>query len=130
MFERDNCVISEILQSDWTIPNRAGVPRKSTKVPRLSFRVWAGRSGHETIENQCFKKNRCASNRVGVLQIESVCFKKSLCASNRIGVPGLLTRTFFPPPPPSADSALSSLLHLLHLPLLTRHFLPSSTPDC
>ena len=31
-FERDNCVISEILQSDWTIPNRAGVPRKSTKV--------------------------------------------------------------------------------------------------
>ena len=33
-FERDNCVISEILQSDWTIPNRAGVPRKSTKVPR------------------------------------------------------------------------------------------------
>ena len=29
-FERDNCVISEILQSDWTIPNRAGVP---TKVP-------------------------------------------------------------------------------------------------
>ena len=47
-FERDNCVISEILQSDWTIPNRAGVPRKSTKVPRPSFRVWAGRSGHET----------------------------------------------------------------------------------
>ena len=41
-FERDNCVISEILQSDWTIPNRA---RKST---RPSFRVWAGRSGHET----------------------------------------------------------------------------------
>ena len=36
-FERDNCVISEILQSDWTIPNRAGVPRKSTKVPRSSF---------------------------------------------------------------------------------------------
>ena len=36
-FERDNCVISEILQSDWTIPNRAGVPRKSTKVPRPSF---------------------------------------------------------------------------------------------
>ena len=33
-FERDNC---EILQSDWTIPNRAGVPRKSTKVPRPSF---------------------------------------------------------------------------------------------
>ena len=30
-FERDNCVISEILQSDWTIPNRAGVPRKSTR---------------------------------------------------------------------------------------------------
>ena len=27
-FERDNCVISEILQSDWTIPNRAGVPLK------------------------------------------------------------------------------------------------------
>ena len=27
-FERDNC---DILQSDWTIPNRAGVP---TKVPR------------------------------------------------------------------------------------------------
>ena len=47
-FERDNCVISKILQSDWTIPNRAGVPRKSTKVPRPSFRVWAGRSGHET----------------------------------------------------------------------------------
>ena len=47
-FERDNCVISEILQSDWTIPNRAGVPRKSTKVPRPSFRVWAGRSGYET----------------------------------------------------------------------------------
>ena len=47
-FERDNCVISEILQSDWTIPNRAGVPRKATKVPRPSFRVWAGRSGHET----------------------------------------------------------------------------------
>ena len=44
-FERDNCVISEILQSDWTIPNRAGVPRKSTKVPRPSFRVWAGRGG-------------------------------------------------------------------------------------
>ena len=36
-FERDNCVTSEILQSDWTIPNRAGVPRKSTKVPRSSF---------------------------------------------------------------------------------------------
>ena len=36
-FECDNCVISEILQSDWTIPNRAGVPRKSTKVPRPSF---------------------------------------------------------------------------------------------
>ena len=36
-FERDNCVTSEILQSDWTIPNRAGVPRKSTKVPRPSF---------------------------------------------------------------------------------------------
>ena len=36
-FERDNCVISEILQSDWTIPNRAGVPRKSNKVPRPSF---------------------------------------------------------------------------------------------
>ena len=36
-FERDNCVISETLQSDWTIPNRAGVPRKSTKVPRPSF---------------------------------------------------------------------------------------------
>ena len=36
-FERDNCVICEILQSDWTIPNRAGVPRKSTKVPRPSF---------------------------------------------------------------------------------------------
>ena len=36
-FERDNCVISEILQSDSTIPNRAGVPRKSTKVPRPSF---------------------------------------------------------------------------------------------
>ena len=50
-FERDNCVISEILQSDWTIPNRAGVPRKSTKVPRPSFRVWAGRSGHETSAN-------------------------------------------------------------------------------
>ena len=50
-FERDNCVISEILQSDWTIPNRAGVPRKSTKVPRPSFRVWAGRSGHETRES-------------------------------------------------------------------------------
>ena len=33
-FERDNCVTSEILQSDWTIPNRAGVP---TKVPRPSF---------------------------------------------------------------------------------------------
>ena len=46
-FERDICVTSEILQSDWTIPNRAGVPRKSTKVPRPSFRVWAGRSGHE-----------------------------------------------------------------------------------
>ena len=28
-FERDNCVISEILQSDWTIPNRAGVRLKS-----------------------------------------------------------------------------------------------------
>ena len=33
-FERET---SEILQSDWTIPNRAGVPRKSTKVPRPSF---------------------------------------------------------------------------------------------
>ena len=53
-FERDNCVISEILQSDWTIPNRAGVPRKSTKVPRPSFRVWAGRSGHETTLPQPF----------------------------------------------------------------------------
>ena len=41
-FERDNCVTSEILQSDWTIPNRAGVPRKSTKVPRPGshVRVW------------------------------------------------------------------------------------------
>ena len=47
-FERDICVTSEILQSDWTLPNRAPVPRKSTKVPRPSFRVWAGRSGHET----------------------------------------------------------------------------------
>ena len=47
-FERGICVTSEILQSDWTIPNRAGVPRKLTKVPRPSFRVWAGRSGHET----------------------------------------------------------------------------------
>ena len=37
VFERDNCVTSEILQSDWTIPNQAGVPRKSTKVPRPSF---------------------------------------------------------------------------------------------
>ena len=36
-FECDNCVISEILQSDWTIPNRAGVPRKSTKDLRPSF---------------------------------------------------------------------------------------------
>ena len=54
-FERDNCVISEILQSDWTIPNRAGVPRKSTKVPRPSFRVWAGRSGHETSEVSSLK---------------------------------------------------------------------------
>ena len=36
-FECDNCVTNEILQSDWTIPNRAGVPRKSTKVPRPSF---------------------------------------------------------------------------------------------
>ena len=53
-FERDNCVISEILQSDWTIPNRAGVPRKSTKVPRPSFRVWAGRSGHETTPTPLF----------------------------------------------------------------------------
>ena len=33
-FERDNCVTSEILQSDWTIPNRAGVPRKSTNLFR------------------------------------------------------------------------------------------------
>ena len=53
-FERDNCVISEILQSDWTIPNRAGVPRKSTKVPRPSFRVWAGRSGHETTHTHAY----------------------------------------------------------------------------
>ena len=53
-FERDNCVTSEILQSDWTIPNRAGVPRKSTKVPRPSFRVWAGRSGHETMSPDPF----------------------------------------------------------------------------
>ena len=36
-FERDICVTSEILQSDWTLPNRAPVPRKSTKVPRPSF---------------------------------------------------------------------------------------------
>ena len=28
-FERDICVTSEILQSDWTLPNRAPVPRKS-----------------------------------------------------------------------------------------------------
>ena len=28
-FERDNCVISEILQSDWTIPNRLKFPRPS-----------------------------------------------------------------------------------------------------
>ena len=35
-FERDICVTSEILQSDW-LPNRAPVPRKSTKVPRPSF---------------------------------------------------------------------------------------------
>ena len=42
-FERDNCVISEILQSDWTIPNRAGVPRKSTQTvfPRVGGAVWA-----------------------------------------------------------------------------------------
>ena len=42
-FEHDICLTIEILQ---TIPNRAGVPRKSTKVPRPSFHVWAGRSGH------------------------------------------------------------------------------------
>ena len=36
-FERDICVGSEILQSDWTLPNRAPVPGKSTKVPRPSF---------------------------------------------------------------------------------------------
>ena len=36
-FECDICVTSEILQSDWTLPNRAPVPRKSTKVPRPSF---------------------------------------------------------------------------------------------
>ena len=29
-----------------TLPNCAPVPRKSTIVPRPSFRVWAGRSGH------------------------------------------------------------------------------------
>ena len=45
-FEHDICVTSEILQSDWTLPNRAPVPRKSTKVPRPSFRVG---SGHENI---------------------------------------------------------------------------------
>ena len=46
-FERDNCVISEILQSDWTIPNRAGVPRKWTKVPRPSFhRYLTSRNGN------------------------------------------------------------------------------------
>ena len=48
-FERDNCVTSEILQSDWTIPNRAGVPRKSTKVPRPSF---VRESRDETIEGR------------------------------------------------------------------------------
>ena len=48
-FEHDICVTSKILQSDWTLPNRAPVPRKSTKVPRPSFRMWAGRSGHENI---------------------------------------------------------------------------------
>ena len=52
-FERDICVTSKILQSDWTIQNRAGVPRKSTKVPRPSFHVWAGRSGNETIVITC-----------------------------------------------------------------------------
>ena len=41
-FERDNCVISEILQSDWTIPNRAGVPRnRQTVFPRVGGAVWA-----------------------------------------------------------------------------------------
>ena len=41
-FERDNCVTSEILQSDWTIPNRAGVPRKSTNPLSCGshVRVW------------------------------------------------------------------------------------------
>ena len=42
-FERDNCVISEILQSDWTIPNRAGVQENRLKSPdRLSA---CGRGG-------------------------------------------------------------------------------------
>ena len=60
-FERDNCVISEILQSDWTIPNRAGVPRKSTKVPsRLSA---CGRGGLGTrLANQGVGQDHVCAN--------------------------------------------------------------------
>ena len=60
-FERDNCVTSEILQSDWTIPNRAGVPRKSTKVPRPSF-VQESREGLGP--RLLFSRILCVSNHV------------------------------------------------------------------
>ena len=62
-FERDICVTSKILQSDWTIQNRAGVPRKWTKVPRPSFHVWAGRSGHETIVITCMTSLKLGAKR-------------------------------------------------------------------
>ena len=51
-FERDICVTSEILQSDWTLPNRAPVPRKSTDPLSCGshVRVW-GRDypGHDHV---------------------------------------------------------------------------------
>ena len=60
-FERDNCVTSEILQSDWTIPNRAGVPRKSTKVPRPSF-VLESREGLGPRLRNVWLRNRRPQN--------------------------------------------------------------------
>ena len=89
-FERDNCVTSEILQSDWTIPNRAGVPRKSTKVPRPSF-VRESREGlgprlvsrgGRTLRN----RTQCLMNQQFLLRRECMDKSKSLLQQNQMEI--------------------------------------------
>ena len=70
-FERDNCVISEILQSDWTIPNRAGVPR----ISRFSWHFVRFKScdaclcacAFQTRQPSCRTPRRSISSDKGVL---------------------------------------------------------------